>query len=103
MEPTDRRSEPRNEPSMIPTPPKPRHKAGTRLRVTQRVRVGDREWTPQVEGVLEQEGLRPVGGMEMGGKSLYCHQPTLRLRRDDGEVTVVAVDEDTRVETLAAP
>jgi len=85
---------------MIPTPPKPRYASGTRLRVTQRVRVGDREWTTQVEGVVEKEGLRPVGGMEMGGKSVYCHQPTLRLRRDDGEVTVVAIDEDSRVETV---
>jgi hypothetical protein len=85
---------------MIPTPPKPRYLPGTRLRVIQRVRVGHREWTTQVEGVLEKEGLRPVGGMEMGGKSVYCHQPTLRLLRDDGEVTVVALDEDSRVETL---
>jgi len=69
--------------------------------VVQRVRVGHRDWTTQVEGVLEKEGLRPVGGMEMGGKSVYCHQPTLRLRRDDGEVTVVALDEDSRVETLS--
>ena len=84
---------------MIPTLPKPKYAPGTRLRVTQRVRVGHRDWTTRVEGVLETEGLRPVGGMEMGGKSLYCHQPTLRLRRDDGEVTVVALDEDTLVET----
>jgi len=65
------------------------------------VRVGDRAWSTQVEGVVELEGLRPVGGMEMGGKSLYSHQPPLRLRRDDGEVTVVALDEDSRVETVA--
>jgi hypothetical protein len=86
---------------MIPTPPKPRYAPGTRLRVIQRVCVGHREWTTQVEGVVEKEGLRPVGGIEMGGKSVYCHQPTIRLRRDDGEVTVVALDEDSRVETLS--
>lgn len=85
---------------MIPTPPKPRYAPGTRLRVTQHVRVGHRAWDTQVEGVVEVEGFRPVGGMEMGGKSIYCHQPTLRLRRDDGEVTVVALDEDSRVETI---
>jgi hypothetical protein len=85
---------------MIPTPPKPRYTPGTRLRVTQHVRVGHREWTTRVDGIVEKEGLRPVGGMEMGGKSVYCHQSTLRLRRDDGEVTVVALDEDSQVETL---
>ena len=86
---------------MIPTPPKPRYAPGTRLRVIQHVRVGHLEWSTQVEGVVEKEGFRPVGGMEMGGKALYCHQPTLRLRRDDGEVTVVAIDEDSRVENLS--
>jgi hypothetical protein len=86
---------------MIPTPPKPKYTPGTRLRVTQRVRVGDRIWTTRVEGVVEKDGLRPVGGIEMGGKAVYCHQPTVRLRRDDGEVTVVACDEDTVVEPIA--
>jgi hypothetical protein len=86
---------------MIPTPPKPKYTPGTRLRVTQLVRVGHRHWTTQVEGVVEEEGYRPVGGTEMGGKSNYVFQPTLRLRRDDGEVTVVALDDDSKVEVLS--
>jgi hypothetical protein len=88
---------------MIPTPPKPRYAPGARLRVTQYVRVGHRQWTTEVEGVVETEGHRPVGGMEMGGKASYVFQPTLRLRRDDGEVTVVALDEDSRVLELSGP
>lgn len=87
---------------MIPTPPKPKYAPGARLRVTQYVRVGHRQWTTEVEGVVEREGFRPVGGMEMGGKASYVFQPTLRLRRDDGEVTVVALDEDSRVLDLGA-
>jgi hypothetical protein len=86
---------------MIPTPPKPKFEPGTRVRVVQSVRVGHREWTTQVSGVVEREGLRPVGGMEMGGKALYCHQPTIRLRKDDGEITVVALDDETTVEEVA--
>ena len=85
---------------MIPTAPKPKYQPGTRLRVVQSVRVGDRAWRTEVVGTVERESLRPVGGMEMGGKSVYCHQPTLRLRKADGEVTLVAVDEDTLVEEL---
>jgi hypothetical protein len=88
---------------MIPTPPKPKYLPGTRLRVTQHVRVGHRRWTTQVEGVVELESLRPVGGTEMGGKSTYTFQPTLQLRRDDGEITVVSLDEDSQVETVAKP
>jgi hypothetical protein len=70
--------------------------------VTQYVRVGGQQWVTKVEGVVEQESYRPVGGMEMGGKASYCFQPTLRLRRDDGEIIVVALDDDSKVEELAA-
>ncbi len=87
---------------MIPTPPKPKYVPGTRLRVTQHVRVGGRQWVTQVEGIVEKESYRPVGGIEMGGKASYCLQPTVRLRRDDGEITVVAIDDDSKVETVAA-
>jgi hypothetical protein len=85
---------------MIPTPPKPRFVPGTRIRATQFVRVGHREWTTQVVGVVEREGVRPVGGMEMGGKAMYCRQDTLRLRKPDGEITVVALDENTEVKAI---
>jgi hypothetical protein len=87
---------------MIPTPPKPKYQPGTRLRVTQYVRVGHLRWLTQVEGMVAGEGRRPIGGIEMGGKASYCLQPTIRLRRDDGEIIDIAVDEETKVETLAA-
>jgi hypothetical protein len=51
-----------------------------------------------VEGRVEGEGRRPVGGIEMGGKASYCQQGTLRLRRDDGEIIEIALDEGTKVE-----
>ena len=52
---------------MIPTsPPPPRFAPGTRVRVVQHVRVGHRRWRTEVVGRVEAEGLRPVGGMEMG-------------------------------------
>jgi hypothetical protein len=87
---------------MIPTPPEPKYPPGTRLRVTQFVRVGHRRWQTMLEGVFERNGLRPVGGIEMGGKATYCMQSTLRLRRDDGEVVEVALDEKTKVEPVTA-
>lgn len=88
---------------MIRTPPEPRYKPGTQVRVVQHVRVGPQRWTTEVRGEVVGEGSRPVGGMEMGGKGLYCHQPTLVLRRDDGEVTALALDENTEVHTLSEP
>ncbi len=88
---------------MIPVPPVPQYPSGTRLRVTQRVRVGHRRWLTQIEGVVVRESRRPVGGIEMGGKASYCHQKTLKLKRDDGELTEIAVDEETEIETIASP
>jgi hypothetical protein len=89
---------------MIPTATgQPKYPPGTRLRVTQQVRVGHRRWITRVEGIVEREGRRPVGGIEMGGKASYIQQPTLRLRRDDGEVTEVAVDSATEVEVVTDP
>jgi hypothetical protein len=85
---------------MIPTPSKPMFEPGTRVKAIQRVRVGHREWSTQVVGIVEREGVRPVGGMEMGGKSIYCRQKTIRLRRDDGEIVELALDEWTRIEAL---
>jgi hypothetical protein len=89
--------------SMIPTAAKSKYRPGTRVRVTQYVRVGHRRWLTQVEGVVEAESRRPVGGIEMGGKAAYIQQPTLRLRRDDGEITEVAVDASTQVEVVNDP
>jgi hypothetical protein len=88
---------------MIPLPLQPKYPPGTRLRVTQHVRVGHRRWLTQVDGVLVREGRRPVGGIEMGGKASYCQQDTLQLQRDDGEITEVALDEETQVDVISPP
>ncbi len=87
---------------MIPTLPKPRFQPGTPVRVVQHVRVGHRRWTTEVTGLVESEGMRPVGGMEMGGKGLYCQQPTLLLRLPDGEVTALAIDDMTEFHEVSA-
>ena len=85
---------------MIPSPPEPRYQPGTSVRVIQHVRVGHRRWTTELTGTVEAEGIRPVGGMEMGGKAMYCRQDVLRLRKPDGEITVVALDEHTEVKPV---
>jgi hypothetical protein len=87
---------------MLTSPAIGQYEHGSRVKVTQFVRVGHLRWYTTIVGTVEAEGLRPVGGMEMGGKALYCHQPTVRLRLDDGEITVIALDANTQVETLSA-
>lgn len=88
---------------MIPTPPQPLIPPGTRVRIAQRVRVGNQAWLTYVTGTVEDGGIRPVGGMEMGAKASFTFQPTVRLRQDNGELTVVAVDESTAYEVLGVP
>ncbi|MFO0956378.1 MAG: hypothetical protein U0800_02795 [Isosphaeraceae bacterium] len=83
--------------------PEPRFPAGTRVNVVQFVRVGHRRWKTQSQGTVVEEGIRPVGGMEMGSKALYCRQPTVTLRKDDGELTVVTLDENTEIRPVDSP
>jgi hypothetical protein len=87
---------------MIPRPAtiEPTWKPGTRVRVTQHVRVGHRQWKTWREGVVISESLRPIGGMEMGAKAAALNQPTLRLQSDDGEITVIALDGGTQVDVI---
>lgn len=77
-----------------------RYPDGARVRVIQDVRVGGKRWTTEVVGTVVNEGRRPVGGMEMGSKAAVAAQPTITLRGPDGEITTIAIDESTRVETL---
>lgn len=86
---------------MTTAPPKPIIPPGTLVRIAQRVRVGSQNWTTYVTGTVEADGFRPIGGMEMGGKSSFGKQHTVRLQLSDGEVTVVAVDEGTEYEILS--
>ncbi|MFM1802952.1 MAG: hypothetical protein RJA81_2304 [Planctomycetota bacterium] len=87
---------------MIPRPKtiEPTWAPGTKVRVTQFVRVGHRQWKTIREGVVVSEAFRPIGGMEMGAKAAALNQPTLRIQADDGEITVIAVDGGTQVEVL---
>jgi hypothetical protein len=85
---------------MIPIP-QPKFTPGAKVRVVQFVRVGHRRWKTQFEGVVEKEGMRPVGGIEMGGKASAIRQDTIRIRKADGEITEVAIDENTEVDLVA--
>lgn len=85
---------------MISTAPQRKYEPGTRLRVVQHVRVGSQRWTTEVFGVVTGEGLRGVGGIEMGTKAAANAQEILGLRGDDGELTTIVVDENTEVHVV---
>lgn len=87
---------------MIPmTRPRRFPAPGTRVRVTQSVRVGHHKWTTEMVGTIRDEAVRPIGGMEMGMKAACSKQPTVTLQGEDGEFCVIAVDENTEIQELS--
>ena len=76
---------------------------GQRVRITQTVRVGFKSWPAVVEGTF-----RHVDSLATG---LATHRvpaddiivPLIHFTKDTGELSSVAVDEQTRVEVVTTP
>jgi len=73
---------------------------GTRVRVTQMIERREGQWRTAVTGEVISCGPEKTG-------SWYAHAPKgrlllhrLRLRKDDGEVTTLTLDERSRIEIL---
>ena len=75
--------------------------AGTRVRVEQRVVQRDEEWLTTVEGQVMSHDMEPTGSWYAHGYKDRLWLPRLRLRKDDGEVTTLNLDDHTRVLILA--
>jgi hypothetical protein len=76
---------------------------GERIRVTQRIRRRRGDWTTSVTGEVIEHAVLETG-------SWYAHCPhgklllnRLRLKKDDGEISLLTLDEHSTVELLDAP
>ena len=74
---------------------------GTRVRVTQTIHRRDTDWHTSVTGQVVSCGPEKSG-------SWFAHHPKgklaltrLRLRKDDGELTALTLDQRSQVEILA--
>jgi hypothetical protein len=76
-------------------------KPGDRVRVTQRVRVGKRQWRSTVEGTVEATSRRLTGLHTDRARDDHVYVDALRLQRDDGEITTLTLDEFTDLEVLS--
>lgn len=76
-------------------------KPGDRVRVTQRVRVGKRQWRSTVEGTVEKTSRQLTGLHTDRARDDRVYVDALRLKRDDGEITTLTLDEFTDLEVLA--
>jgi hypothetical protein len=73
---------------------------GQRLRVTQTIRLGTGAHTATVEGVVQRFGQQKTGSWYAHGPDHKLWLDRLELRKDDGEIVVVNLDPNSRVEVL---
>ena len=85
------------------TPPTwnvPRLAPGRRVRVTQMIAGRNLRWETRAEGEVISLEPEPTGSWYAHGKNDKLWLLRLRLRKEDGEVTALALDHNTRVEVL---
>lgn len=73
---------------------------GQRIRVTQPVRVGKRQWPAVVEGTVRDLKTLVTGLTVERGKDDIVTAATVHLVKDNGELSSVTVDEFTTFELL---
>ncbi|OAI41909.1 hypothetical protein AYO40_06910 [Planctomycetaceae bacterium SCGC AG-212-D15] len=79
-----------------------RLKPGQRIRVTQTVRVGMKQWTATVAGVFRDVRYLATGVTTDRVPEDDIVVPTVHFTKDNGELSSIAIDEMTKIE-LAEP
>jgi hypothetical protein len=75
-------------------------KPGTRIRVTQTVRVGSRSWPTTVEGVFRDINYLATGLSTQRVPEDDIIVPTVHFTKDNGELSSITLDEHSRVEVV---
>jgi hypothetical protein len=73
---------------------------GQRIRVNQTIVGRDKTWTTRVEGTVISCQAESTGSWYAHGKNDRLWLQRVRLRKDDGEITALALDRNSRVTTL---
>ncbi len=71
---------------------------GQRIRITQTVRVGLKEWTTTVVGTFRELRYLQTGLSTDRVPEDDIVVPTVHFTKDNGELSSIAIDEQTRVE-----
>ncbi len=77
-----------------------RLRPGQRIRITQTVRVGLREWTTTVVGTYRDLHFLATGLSTDRVPQDDIVVPTLHFTKDNGELSSIAIDEKTSVELV---
>lgn len=70
---------------------------GTRVQVVQTIRWRDRLWQREVVGTVVSCSRQPTGSWLAHGEDGRLWLQRLQLRKDDGEVTDLVLDENSSV------
>jgi hypothetical protein len=73
---------------------------GTRVRITQYIVGREEVWQTQVEGAVIRHGPEPTGSWFAHGKDDRFWLDRVRLKKSDGEITTLTLDQNSKVEIL---
>lgn len=74
---------------------------GQRVRVSETISLREPSWTSVVEGVVESCRAEPTGSWYAHGKNGRLWLTRILLRKDDGEITSLVLDDCTQIEVLS--
>jgi hypothetical protein len=73
---------------------------GQRIRITQQVRVGRKQWPVTIEGVVRDVQVLQTGLATERNFDDVVNVLTVHFIKDNQELSSIAVDENTRLELL---
>ena len=78
-------------------------KPGSRVRVTQQIAARDYTWTSEVRGTVVEYRQKQTGSWYAHSKDDKLWLDRLTLRKDDGEITTLILDEFSKIELDPTP
>ncbi|MGJ8637198.1 MAG: hypothetical protein ACSHX5_10170 [Phycisphaerales bacterium] len=76
------------------------YEIGSRVRVSQQVMLHDSAQVTSVEGVVLRVGQQKTGSWFAHGRDKKLWLDRVELRKDDGELVVVNLDQHSRVDVI---
>ncbi len=75
-------------------------KPNDRVRITQTIRTREGAWQTKVEGTVQAVRSKPTGSWFAHGKNDKLWLQRILLKRDDGELVELVVNDETQVTKL---
>jgi hypothetical protein len=77
-----------------------RLQSGQRIRITQRIRVGQKQWQTSAEGSFRGVNYLATGLSTQRVPEDDIIVPTVHFTKDNGELSSIALDENSRIEVI---